>query len=219
MIHSAASLAGRRPDGWCPTAADRDLLIDPDDRQRWQSPPILRGNLEPAATLLSVKRLDRLFHGSPGHWPPASPVDFASAWLLSYFRLVIPAVVGPAFAGIQVHGGTANCRIGLRDGQPEVLDFVRDPASGRVNVEDIYGPLLADHAELAVRTAYAATGLSPRVGWSHVAGELTRLYDRLEGPHHLAEALESHRLVVFGLPANGWFLACNPLFGLERKRR
>ena len=173
----------------------------------------VQDHLEPAGTLLKAERLCSLLEEGRHHHPQASRQERASAWMRAYFRVLLPAVVAPAFAGIRMDGGIANCRIGLRIGQPVALAFAMAPAVGvRINVEDIYGPLLADHAERAVRTAYAATGLSPRIAWSHAGRTLADLFGQFDPLPTLAEAVETHRLVVFGVPANAWFPVNNPLF-------
>lgn len=169
-------------------------------------------HLEPARAVLKAERLCFLLKEGHRRAPRASRQELASAWMRRYFRILLPAMVVPAFAGIRMDAAVANCRLDLRTGLPVAVASVTTPTMGRVNVEDLYGPLLADHAGRAVRAAYAATGLSPRVAWSHAGRVLMELFRPFDALPALAEAVETHRLVVFGVPANAWFPINNPLF-------
>ncbi|MCG5239397.1 ferric iron reductase [Azospirillum doebereinerae] len=181
--------------------ASRLALVPVQDRQ------------EPARAVLKVERLCSLLEEGQRYGTQGSRQERASAWIRGYFRILLPAMVAPAFAGIRMYGAVANCRLGLRAGQPVAVASVTAPALGvRVNVEDLYGPLLADHAERVVRAAYAATGLSPRIAWSHAGEVLTNLFRPFDALPALAETVDTHRLVVFGVPANAWFPINNPLF-------
>ena len=179
----------------------------------------LQGRLEPAGSVLKVERLNSLLEEGRRHGAEGSRQERASIWLRAYFRILLPAMVAPAFAGIRMDGTVANCRLGLQAGQPVAVASMTAPALGvRINVEDLYGPLLADHAQRAVRAVYAATGLSPRIAWSHAGQELMDLFRRFDALPALAEAVETHRLVVFGVPANAWFPVHNPLFRIPCAR-
>ena len=58
----------------------------------------------------------------------------------------------------------------------------------------------------------AMTGLSPRLSRS-LAGRTPReIFHRFSLAPALVEAVATHRLVVFGIAANGWFSIQNPLF-------
>lgn len=137
------------------------------------------------------------------------PVD----WARQYLDVVLPAVVLPAFSGCRTNGAAGNCLLEHRAGRIVALTFADPPRRARVNVEDLYGPLLAGHVERLARVAYAASGLLPRVTWPHARSVLAGLFRRFDGVPALAAMVAAHRVVVFDLRVTGWFPVNNPPYG------
>lgn len=171
-----------------------------------------RDDAIPCTDFLEPGHLSAVLAAYGQTWAGCDRRAVASDWTKAYFRALIPAVVVPALCGIGVDGGNGNTRLALDGARPSQLGFARLEDGVAVDVDAIYGRLLAGHVQPLAEAVRAVSGLSARVVWSNAGNLIAFLFREAGRLPALAPAAEAQAAAVTGRRAVPYLTGPNPLF-------